>query len=211
MVRPVLASASVALSLLPVAQGMALATPEAAKLFGRFAEQQLYLDKNVGARCHSACSDCEWRDPEGGYRFDVLKSTVPKWLPCYLERDFHDERGCHVPTWSRALFPDGEGERLSSDQFAARFASLDFAMPMGPKGAIKSDDDAPSDEALASLWSWLCDGDPQRTDLDAATVVRRLQDMSLATDREGAIGEGPDYVDWKSFAKALGAAPFERW
>ena len=208
MARPVL-SASVALSLLQVAHCMVLATPEAAKLFGRFAESQLYLDKHVGACCHSACSDCEWRDPEGGYRFDVLKSTVPKWLPCYLVRDFDDDRGCHVPTWSKALFPDGEGGRLSSVEFADRFAALDFAMPMGPKGAIK-EDDAPSDEAIASLWSWLCDGE-ERDDLDAATVLRRLQDMSLVTDREGAIGEGPDYVDWKSFAKALGAAPFERW
>ena len=35
--------------------------------------------------------------------------------------------------------------------------------------------------------------------------------MSPAEDREGAIGEGPDFVDWKGFAKALGASPFERW
>ena len=54
MARPVL-SASVALSLLQVAHCMVLATPEAAKLFGRFAESQLYLDKHVGACCHSAC------------------------------------------------------------------------------------------------------------------------------------------------------------
>ena len=41
-------------TLLPVAYGMALATPEAAKLYGRVAEKQLYLDKRVGACCHSA-------------------------------------------------------------------------------------------------------------------------------------------------------------
>merc|ERR1719201_1817746 len=122
----------------PLVRCMALAAPEAAKLFGRVAEGQLYLDKGVGACCHSACSDCEWRDPEGGYRFDLLKSTYPKWLPCYLERDFEDERGCHAPTWAQALFPDGARE-ISATDFAERVTALEFSMPMGPKGAIKSD------------------------------------------------------------------------
>lgn len=47
-------------------------TADAAKLFGRLAEAQLYLDPTIGACCHSACSDCEWRDPEGGYRCTML-------------------------------------------------------------------------------------------------------------------------------------------
>jgi len=47
-------------------------------MFGRFAEKTLYLDKAIGACCHSACSDCEWREPDGGYRFDLLKAAVPK-------------------------------------------------------------------------------------------------------------------------------------
>lgn len=67
---------------------------QVAKLFGRFSEKTLYLEKEVGVCCHSACSDCEWRTPDGGYRFDILKATAPKWLPCYLSRDFGDERGC---------------------------------------------------------------------------------------------------------------------
>ena len=46
---------------------------------------------------------------------------------------------------------------------------------------------------------------------DPADVLARLQDMQSGEDRAGAIGEGPDFVDWKSFAKALGAQPFERW
>ena len=104
-------------------------TADAAKLFGRLAEAQLYLDPTIGACCHSACSDCEWRDPEGGYRcamldlyparrtpprahehllsylrssVDLLKSTQPKWVPCYRERDFADERGSHATRCSLA-------------------------------------------------------------------------------------------------------------
>lgn len=198
-----------ALWLLPLAQCMAIATREAAKLFGRISENQLYLDKDVGACCHSACSDCEWRLPDGGYRFDLLKSSVPKWLPCYMERDFEDERGSHAPVWARALFPEGASE-ISASEFGERVAALEFTMPMGPKGAIKSGDDTPSDEAVAEFWSWLCDGDERET-LAAETVLRRLKDMSAEPDDEGAIGEGPDAVAWKEFAKALGAAPFERW
>ena len=35
----------------------ALPAIEAARLYGRFAEKQLFLDAKVGACCHSACSD----------------------------------------------------------------------------------------------------------------------------------------------------------
>lgn len=195
---------------LPLADAMALATPEAAKLFGRFAEKELYLDKQVGACCHSACSDCEWRDPEGGYRFDLMKANFPKWLPCYLVRDFEDERGCHTPRWSSELFPDGADSSVSRADFAERLAALEFTEAMGPKGKIKADAAELSDEAIDALWSYLCDGDAAEA-VDAASALKRLQDMSPDEDREGVIGEGPDFVDWKNFAKALGAAPFERW
>lgn len=189
----------------------ALASKDAAKLFGRFAESQLYLDKAVGACCHSACSDCEWRLPDGGYRFDLLKSSVPKWLPCYFARDFEDERGCHATAWSTALFPEGADSVVNRAEFDERFAALEFAMPMGPKGIIKAEDDAPSAAALDALWTFLCDADPTSDELAASVMLKRLQDMNPDEDRLGAIGDGPDFVDWKAFAKALGAAPFERW
>ena len=180
---------------------IAVATPDAAKLYGRFAEKTLFLDKNVGACCHSACSDCEWRDPEGGYRFDLLKANFPKWLPCYIERDFGDERGCHVPAWSQALFPDGAGSTVSRAEFAQRFVAMEFAMPMGPKGTVKPDDAEPSAEAVDALWAWLCEGE-NAEELEAAKACARLQDMSatdekLDPERKGAIGEGPDFVSWK--------------
>ena len=203
----------------PLAASMTVVAPiaaiDAARLYGRFAEKQLYLDKNVGACCHSACSDCEWRDPGGGYRFDLLKANFPKWLPCYLERDFCDERGCHVPTWSQALFPDGPGSTISKSDFSERFVALDFEMPMGPKGTVKPDNAEPSPESVEALWAWLCGGEAA-DELEATQALSRLQDMSatdekLDPERAGSIGEGPDFVSWKDFAKALGAAPFDRW
>ena len=52
---------------------------------------------------------------------------------------------------------------------------------------------------------------PTRAELDAAACIARLQEMSLDENRDGAVGEGPDSLVWKEFAKGLGAAPFERW
>jgi hypothetical protein len=126
----------------PVASGVAsvaVSTRDVATLFGRLSEPVLYLDRNVGACCHSACSDCEWRDPAGGYRWDLMRSTVPKWIPCYLLRDFQDERGCHVPNWASALFPDGAGSTINRADFGERISALPFEMPMGPKGKITSE------------------------------------------------------------------------
>ena len=214
---------------------------QVAKLFGRFAEPKLYLDKTVGACCHSACSDCEWRLPDGGYRWDVMKSTsehlslhstracttprpaapaghgsqmacasaVPKWLPCYLARDFLiDGGGTHVPTWVQAIFPDGEGTAISRAEFDERVCSLAYETAMGPKGTLKPETADPSEEVLEALWEFLADGS---NELEAAAAVRRLQDMSLEEDRDGAIGEGPDSLSWKEFAKGLGSKPFERF
>ena len=193
----------------------ALPTAEAAKLFGRFAEPVLYLDAAVGACCHSACSDCEWRDPGGGYRFDLLKSTVAKWLPCYTRRDFADERGCHTPRWAETLLAGSE--RVTRDEFAERLLSLEYTAAMGPKGKVQADDSEPMDSTVDALWRFLSgpavweagEGAAAPTELDSADVLRRLQDMSADASGDGAIGEGPDSVVWKEFAAALGAAPFE--
>jgi hypothetical protein len=65
------------------------------------------------------------------------------------------------------------------------------------------------------LWVYLCGGEAA-DELGAPTALTRLQEMvstdeKLDPERKGAIGEGPDFVSWKDFAKALGASPFERW
>lgn len=192
----------------------AVPTAEVAKLFGRFAEKVLYLDKEVGACCHSACSDCEWRMPDGGYRFDVLRAARPKWIPCYFSRDYLiNDGGCHVPQWASALFPEGldMDTTISREAFDSRIQSLVYTAPMGPSGTIRSDDTDIASEALDLLWAWLSGGEPSATELKAGAILQRLQDMSPEEDRDGSIGEGPDSVDWKGFAHALGVDPRERW
>ena len=223
---------------------LSLSTPKASVLFGLLAEPVLYLDAEVGACCHSACSDCEWRTADGGYRFDVMRSARPKcaacprsaapwpalcgalaaqnhpplptrrWVACYLQRDFADERGAHTPVWASALFDDPVGEaKVDRARFGEALRALPYQATLGPKGTVPQDvaDAGADDEAVDALWQFLADGADSDGVLSAAHMRRRLQDMSLDSNREGAIGEGPDAIAWKEFAKALGAKPFDRF
>jgi len=188
----------------------AVSTRDAAILFGKMSEASLYLDPSIGACCHSACSDCEWRLPDGGYKFDLLKATSRKWLPVYFKRDFADERGCGIPRWAAALFPacveDGaDVTAVTRAEFDAVLASLEFEMPMGPRGKVGAGAE-PSAAAVEALWGWLAEG---ADELAPAAMRARLQAMSADPEDEGAVGEGPDSLAWKEFAKAIGAKPFE--
>lgn len=183
-----------------------VSTAEVAKLFGRFAENVLHLDRDVGACCHSACSDCEWRTPDGGYRWDVMKAMQPKWVGCYRERDFEDQRGCHAPKWATTLF--AESDDIGRDEFVARLRGMEYAEAMGPKGKVL--DAMPSDEVLDLFWETLAGADaetlsfqsmrararplPLLTVTVTVTSTRcpaanpdqeRLQDMSLDENRDG--------------------------
>ena len=180
-------------------------TAEVAKLFGRLAENVLHLDENVGACCHSACSDCEWRTPDGGYRWDVMKAMQPKWVGCYRERDFKDQRGSHAPKWATALFADSD--EISRQDFVERFTGMEYAEAMGPKGKVQ--DAMPSDEAIDLFWEKLAGADAET--LSFASMRESLQGMSLDENREGAIGEGPDMLVWKEFATGMGCKPFDRF
>jgi len=51
---------------------------EAVKLFGRLAEKYIMLDASAGLCCYSACSDCEYREPGGGYRMADQSAARPK-------------------------------------------------------------------------------------------------------------------------------------
>merc|ERR1711966_254793 len=55
---------------------------EAVKSFGRLAEKYIMLDASAGMCCYSACTDCEYREPGGGYRMADQSSARPKWIPC---------------------------------------------------------------------------------------------------------------------------------
>ena len=152
-----------------------VSTAEVAKLFGRFAENVLHLDRDVGACCHSACSDCEWRTPDGGYRWDVMKAMQPKWVGCYRERDFEDQRGCHAPKWATTLF--AESDDIGRDEFAARLRGMEYAEAMGPKGKVL--DAMPSDEVLDLFWETLAGADAET--LSFQSMRARARPLPLLT------------------------------
>ena len=115
----------------------------------------------------------------------------------------------HSPRWVTVLYPEGEASApISRTEFDTRLGAAEFEMPMGPRGNIKAGEDELEPETLAVLWMYLADG---AETLSVQEAVRRLQDMSLDENRDGAVGEGPDMLDWKAFAKGLGALPFEKW
>ena len=83
---------------------------EVVKLFGRLAEKYIMLDDSGGMCCYSACSDCEFRLPDGGYKMADQSAARAKWIPVYEERKFESQGKEHTSKWSAEIFADGPGE-----------------------------------------------------------------------------------------------------
>ena len=79
---------------LTVAVG-ALSAADATCLFGRIAEAKVHLDSEVGMCCHSACSDCEWRSPDGGYRCALCRACASAKPHTAHSSATHLERATH--------------------------------------------------------------------------------------------------------------------
>lgn len=172
---------------------------EAVALFGRLAEKAIYMDPNVGACCHSACSDCEWRKPDGGYRFDVMRSGRPKWFPSYTRRDFEDERGSHECQWGTVF----EGsDALEKDDFFMRLRALKFSMPLGPAGFMTGQPEV-SDDILGRFWDALCRASGAEDVITAADVTAAIREWSTQEDVDEE--RGPDFASWEDFLAALRA------
>ena len=84
---------------------------EAVKIFGRLAEKYIILDPTAGMCCYSACTDCEYRLPGGGYIMADQSASRPKWVPIYEKRSYNEND--HVTSWSTGVFTDGPGELCS--------------------------------------------------------------------------------------------------
>lgn len=140
-----------------------------------------------------------WRTPLAAVRAVVSGAPIDRRLVPHS----------HTPRWVNILFPGREaGAALSRSDFTSRLCAAPFEMPMGPRGNIVAGEDVLAPETLDSFWAYLAEGSETIT---LQTMVQRLQDMSPDENRDGAIGEGPDALDWKAFAKGLGVSPFEKW
>lgn len=189
-----------------------ISTAEMTKIFGRLAEKAIYQDPAVGDCCYSGCSDCEWRLPNGGYRFAIQRAVRPKWIPVYTFRDFEDDRGSHKPQWP-SMFAAGA---LTEESFSAALKKLKFAMPLGPSGFL-SGQPQPSDQALARFWEVLTLTAAKLKGMEHAAIKSLtaedfsaiLQDWSSQEDPDPI--RGADYASWKDFETAMCVAVAQAW
>jgi len=103
---------------------------EAVKLFGRLADKYILLDASAGLCCYSGCTDCEYREPGGGYRMADQRAARPKWIPVYEERKFSDGKE-HMPKWNIDIFENGTKTVVTKEEFVTALTSASYAPTLG--------------------------------------------------------------------------------
>jgi len=162
---------------------------EAVKLFGRLAEKYIMLDESGGMCCYSACKDCEYRLPDGGYRMADQSASRPKWIPVYEERKFAGLDKEHKSKWSTEIFT--EGPAVTKEEFVKAIVDMPYAPPLGGPfvGATASQiEDTTAAEALFDL---LANG---KEKLARHKMSVRLKEFS----------SGEQGLTWPAFSAALG-------
>lgn len=162
---------------------------EAVKLFGRLAEKYIMLDESGGMCCYSACKDCEFRLPGGGYRMADQSASRPKWIPTYGERSFGGQSKQHTAKWLTDLF--GEETALTKEDFVAKIVDMPFAPPLGGPFVAASAAQIEDTSAAEALFDLLA-GDKEK--LARFRMSKSLQEMS----------EGEQGLTWPAFSRALG-------
>mmetsp|Transcript_13620 Transcript_13620/g.31917 ORF Transcript_13620/g.31917 Transcript_13620/m.31917 type:complete len:218 (-) Transcript_13620:86-739(-) len=163
---------------------------EAVKVFGRLAEKYIMLDESGGMCCYSACKDCEFRLPDGGYRMADQSAARPKWIPIYEERVFSGQGKEHVSKWNTEIFPDAK-TTVTKEEFVEAVLALDFATPLGGPFVSKSAGKLEETTVAECLFDILADGKD--------TLSRRKMSSGLQKLSSGEAG-----LNWPSFSAALG-------
>jgi len=163
---------------------------EAVKLFGRLAEKYIMLDASAGMCCYSGCTDCEYREPGGGYRMADQSSARPKWIPCYDRREFVAQGKEHTTKWSIEIFADGMPV-VNREQFVERIVGMSYAPPLGGP-FLSASAAAIEDMSASSAFFDVLAGENEKL-----TRHRMEKEMkSLANGEEG--------LTWAMFSAALG-------
>lgn len=163
---------------------------EAVKLFGRLADKYIMLDASAGMCCYSGCSDCEYREPGGGYRMADQSAARPKWIPVYDHREFASGKE-HTSKWSEGIFT--EGPAVTKEEFVERLVGMEFAPPLGGPYMSKSSAGIEDMSAAETLFDVLIAEGKEK--LTKHSMGKRMKE--LADGEEGFV--------WKPFALALGA------
>ena len=159
------------------------------KLFGRLAEKYIMLDESGGMCCYSACKDCEFRLPGGGYRMADQSASRPKWIPVYEERVFANQGKEHTAKWRSSIF-DGK-LFVTKDEFVESILELDFATPLGGPFVSKSAGTLEDPTGAEYLFDILAEGKEKLT--------RHKMHLSLTKLSEGEAG-----LTWPNFSATLG-------
>ncbi|GMI27145.1 hypothetical protein TrRE_jg11621, partial [Triparma retinervis] len=108
---------------------------EAAKIFGRISSKYILLDSSGGSCCYSGCTDCEFRDPSGGYKMSSMSAARPKWVVCYPRRAFGTVEGLksHASPLLESVFKGEEGPkgRVGREEFERRLGDMEYAQQLG--------------------------------------------------------------------------------
>lgn len=168
---------------------VSLEPKEAVKLFGRLAEKYIMLDESGGLCCYSACSDCEFRLPDGGYKMADQTASRPKWIPIYEQRSFVALDKSHKSKWSTEIFTNGPA--VTKEEFVVALVKMTYAPPLGGPfvGATAAHiEDTTAAEALFDL---LAGGNDK---LVRYKMGVRLKELS----------GGDQGLTWPNFSAALG-------
>mmetsp|Transcript_14095 Transcript_14095/g.20627 ORF Transcript_14095/g.20627 Transcript_14095/m.20627 type:complete len:221 (+) Transcript_14095:1268-1930(+) len=164
---------------------------DAVRLFGRLAEKYIMLDSSGGMCCYSACSDCEYRLPDGGYIMADQSAARPKWIPSYDERKFESSGKEHVTAWSTDIFTDGPA--VTKEDFVERVRNMEYNPTLGGPFLSKSGAGIETDESVAVVGKMFDILAGEKEKLTKHRMGKRIKE--IAGGEEGLV--------WSSFIAAL--------
>ena len=135
-------------------------------------------------------TDCEYREPGGGYRMADQSSARPKWIPCYDRREFQSQGKEHTTKWSSEIFVDGPA--VTKEEFVERLVNLEFAPPLGGPFLAKSAASIEDESAASALFDILA-GEKEKL-----TKHRMGKEMKV-------LSNGEEGLTWAMFSAAMGA------
>ena len=165
---------------------------EVVKVFGRLAEKYIMLDESGGMCCYSACKDCEFRLPDGGYRMADQSASRPKWIPVYEERVFEGQGKEHTAKWKTEIFPEGTTV-VTKDEFVRAIVEMDFATPLGGPFVSKSAGKLDETETAAAEYLF------EKLAGEKDKLTRHRMGLSLKLLADGEAG-----LTWAGFSAAMG-------
>jgi hypothetical protein len=164
---------------------------EVVKVFGRLAEKYIMLDESAGMCCYSACRDCEFKLPEGGYRMPDQSASRPKWIPVYTKKWFKGQGKRQNAKWNTEIFGDSDETSVSKEEFSKAVLELDFATPLGGPFVSKSAGKTEDPTVAECVFDILADGKETLTRSEMADGLRKLS-------------SGEEGLTWPAFSEALG-------